>query len=126
MNATLEKSQSVKKLTQEERIQLAMRHEVLKKVLQDEENFQHVVVEMFRSIDNDEGGSLSTIEIRKFINNICKAIGLEKMPTVLTHDEIFAELDEDGSGEVSLSELREFMKMIFRKQLEALEKKLQA
>ena len=46
-------------------------YEALKVILEDEETFNHVCTEVFKTIDVDNSGSLERSEIKNFINNIC-------------------------------------------------------
>ena len=51
--------------------ELEQTYEALKVILEDEETFNHVCTEVFKTIDVDGSGSLERAEIRNFINNIC-------------------------------------------------------
>lgn len=46
-------------------------YEALKVILEDEETFNHVCSEVFKTIDIDGSGSLERSEIKNFIFNIC-------------------------------------------------------
>jgi hypothetical protein len=48
--------------------------------LEDEETFNHVCSEVFKTIDVDGSGSLERSEIKNFINNICMEMGMKNNP----------------------------------------------
>ena len=88
-------------------------YEALKVILEDEETFNHVCNEVFKTIDVDSSGSLEKIEIKNFINNICMEMGMKNNPDDKTIQEVFAELDEDNSDDISLDELKAFLRKLF-------------
>jgi Ca2+-binding EF-hand superfamily protein len=99
-------------------------YEALKVILEDEETFNHVCSEVFKTIDVDGSGSLERAEIRNFINNICAEMGMKNNPDDKTIQEVFAELDEDGSDDISTEELKQFLRKLFVCQKEEVAKAL--
>jgi Ca2+-binding EF-hand superfamily protein len=81
-------------------------YEALKVILEDNDTFEHVCKEVFKSIDVDASGSLEKAEIRQFIENICKEMGMKKSPDDDTINELFKELDEDDSDDITIDELK--------------------
>ncbi len=98
--------------------------EALSVILGDEETFDHVCKEVFKTIDVDQSGSLDKAEIKSFIGNICSEMGMKNNPDEQVIKEVFAELDEDGSDDVSHEELKEFLRKLFEAQKEEVEKAL--
>ena len=88
-------------------------YEALKVILEDEETFNHVCSEVFKTIDVDGSGSLERSEIKNFIFNICAEMGMKNNPDDRTISEVFAELDEDGSDDISVEELKGFLRKLF-------------
>ena len=88
-------------------------YEALKVILEDEETFNHVCSEVFKTIDVDSSGSLEKAEIKNFINNICMEMGMKNNPDDKTIQEVFAELDEDNSDDISIDELKAFLRKLF-------------
>jgi Ca2+-binding EF-hand superfamily protein len=88
-------------------------YEALKVILEDEETFNHVCSEVFKTIDVDGSGSLERAEIKNFIFNICSEMGMKNNPDDKTIAEVFSELDEDGSDDISVEELKGFLRKLF-------------
>jgi Ca2+-binding EF-hand superfamily protein len=88
-------------------------YEALKVILEDEETFNHVCTEVFKTIDVDSSGSLEKAEIKNFINNICMEMGMKNNPDDKTIQEVFSELDEDNSDDISIDELKGFLRKLF-------------
>ena len=82
-------------------------------ILNDDETFHHVCVEVFRTIDVNKDGTLEKKEIRNFIDNVCQEMGMESNPDDKTIAEVFSELDEDGSNDISIDEMKTFLRKIF-------------
>ena len=55
-------------------------YEALKVILEDEETFNHVCGEVFKTIDVDTSGTLERQEIKNFILNICSEMGMKNNP----------------------------------------------
>jgi Ca2+-binding EF-hand superfamily protein len=101
-------------MSQQQQIEeLEQTYEALKVILEDEDTFNHVCTEVFKTIDADGSGSLERSEIRNFINNICMEMGMKNNPDDKTIQEVFAELDEDGSDDISTDELKKFLRKLF-------------
>ena len=98
--------------------------EALKVILEDADTFEHVCKEVFKSIDADGSGSLEKSEIRAFIENICKEMGMKKQPDDDTINELFKELDEDDSDDITIDELKQFLKKLFLAQKHEVEVEL--
>ena len=60
--------------------ELEQTYEALKVILEDEETFNHVCSEVFKTIDVDGSGSLERVEIKNFIYNISFRNGHEEQP----------------------------------------------
>ncbi len=88
-------------------------YEALKVILEDEDTFNHVCQEVFKTIDADGSGSLERSEIKNFINNICIEMGMKNNPDDKTITEVFAELDPDRSDDISTEELKIFLRKLF-------------
>jgi len=88
-------------------------YEALKVILEDDETFNHVCSEVFKTIDVDGSGSLERAEIKNFIFNICSEMGMKNNPDEKTISEVFSELDEDGSDDISVDELKQFLRKLF-------------
>lgn len=99
-------------------------YEALKVILEDEDTFNHVCTEVFKTIDVDGSGSLERSEIKNFINNICAEMGMKNNPDDKTIQEVFAELDEDNSNDISIEELKGFLRKLFICQKEEVAKAL--
>ena len=82
-------------------------------ILEDDETFNHVCTEVFKTIDVDQSGSLERGEIKNFIFNICAEMGMKNNPDEKTIAEVFSELDEDGSDDISVEELKGFLRKLF-------------
>lgn len=93
--------------------ELEQTYEALKVILEDEETFNHVCGEVFKTIDVDQSGSLERAEIKNFILNICSEMGMKSNPDDKTIQEVFAELDEDNSDDISAEELKSFLRKLF-------------
>mmetsp|Transcript_24680 Transcript_24680/g.24248 ORF Transcript_24680/g.24248 Transcript_24680/m.24248 type:complete len:101 (-) Transcript_24680:77-379(-) len=93
--------------------ELEQTFEALKVILDDEETFNHVCTEVFKTIDVDQSGSLERSEIKNFIFNICSEMGMKNNPDEKTIAEVFSELDEDGSDDISVNELKGFLRKLF-------------
>mmetsp|Transcript_2428 Transcript_2428/g.1754 ORF Transcript_2428/g.1754 Transcript_2428/m.1754 type:complete len:101 (+) Transcript_2428:54-356(+) len=93
--------------------ELEQTYEALKVILEDEETFNHVCTEVFKTIDVDQSGSLERTEIKNFIFNICSEMGMKNNPDDKTIAEVFSELDEDGSDDISVLELKKFLRKLF-------------
>ena len=93
--------------------ELEQTYEALKVILEDDDTFNHVCTEVFKTIDVDGSGSLERVEIKNFIFNICSEMGMKNNPDDKTIAEVFAELDEDGSDDISVEELKGFLKKLF-------------
>ena len=93
--------------------QIEKTYEALKIILSDDETFNHVCMEVFKSIDINGDESLEKEEVVKFIETICLEMGLENSPDPKTISEVFKELDEDGSNEIDSDELKAFLRKIF-------------
>jgi Ca2+-binding EF-hand superfamily protein len=72
-----------------------------------------VCAEVFKTIDEDESGSLERMEVKNFIYKICNEMGMANKPDEKTINEVFLELDEDGSDDISSNELKEFLRKLF-------------
>ena len=81
-------------------------YEALKIILNDEETFNHVAMEVFKTIDINGDESLQKKEVVDFIENICQEMGLSYGPDEQTISEVFKELDADGSNEIDADELK--------------------
>ena len=86
--------------------ELEQTYEALCVILEDEDTFNHVCQEVFKTIDDDGNGQLEWAEIKAFIEKICKEMGMKNNPDDKTMNEVFRELDEDGSDDVSVEELK--------------------
>jgi Ca2+-binding EF-hand superfamily protein len=99
-------------------------YEALKVILEDEETFNHVCAEVFKTIDVDGSGSLERSEIKNFILNICTEMGMKNSPDEKTIQEVFVELDEDNSNDISVEELKGFLRKLFITQKDEIGKAL--
>lgn len=104
--------------------ELEQTYEALCVILEDDETFDHVCKEVFKTIDDDGNGHLERSEIKAFIEKICKEMGMKNNPDDKTMNEVFAELDEDGSDDVSAEELKTFLRKLFTSQKEEVAKAL--
>lgn len=99
-------------------------YEALKVILEDDETFNHVCSEVFKTIDVDGSGSLERTEIKNFITNICMEMGMKNNPDDKTIQEVFKELDQDGSDDISVEELKGFLRKLFECQRDEVAKAL--
>ncbi len=99
-------------------------YEALNVILEDNESFEKVCCEVFKAIDADNSGSIDRKEIKNFILNICKEMGMRSDPDDKTIQEVFAELDADNSNDVSRDELRGFLRKLFTCQKDELARAL--
>lgn len=99
-------------------------YEALKVILEDDETFNHVCSEVFKTIDVDGSGSLERSEIKNFINNICTEMGMKNNPDDKTIQEVFKELDQDDSDDISVEELKGFLRKLFECQRDEVAKAL--
>ncbi len=89
--------------------ELQQTFEALTVILEDQASFDKVLRETFRVFDEDNSGTISLTEIKKFMSSTSLKMDDK------TFNSVFAELDEDGTNDISKEELGKFFRRLFTK-----------
>ncbi len=86
---------------------------VCKELLNNQDELEEEIKELFQKIDTDNSKEIDKKEFRAFVTNLYKKSGKKVTNEII--DKFIKNLDKDKSGTLSLDEFRDFAILILKK-----------